>query len=64
MAIWFADDSKTYGVQAELRADGTSDVSDLPDFATEHNLKAGSSCLVISNATLYMLDSNDMWKAL
>ena len=64
MAIWFADESKTYGVQAELRADGTSDVADLPDFATEHNLKAGSSCLVIASGALYMMDSTETWKAL
>ena len=62
MAIWFADDSKTYGVQAELRADSASDVADLPDFATEHNLKMGSSCLVIASGSLYMMDSTETWK--
>lgn len=62
MAIWFADDSKTYGVQAELRADSSSDVSDLPDFAIEHNLKKGSSCLIIASGTLYMMDSTEAWR--
>lgn len=62
--IWFADESKTKSVQAELRADSTSDVPNLPDFATEHDLKPGSSCLVIATGTLYMLDSTETWKAL
>lgn len=62
MAIWFEQTSKTYDCQAELRADSASDVSDLPDFAAEHNLKAGSSCLVIASGSLYMMDSTETWK--
>lgn len=60
--IWFADESKTKSVQAELRADSTSDVPNLPDFATEHDLKPGSSCLVISNSSLYMMKSDESWQ--
>lgn len=62
MAIWFEQDSKTKDCQAELRADSASDVADLADFATEHNLKAGSSCLVIASGSLYMMDSTETWK--
>ena len=62
--IWFADESKTKSVQGELRADSSSDVADLPDFATEYDLKPGSSCLVIGTGALYMLDSTGTWKAL
>lgn len=61
MSIWFAEDSKTYGVQADLRADSTSDVADLPDFSTEHNLKPGSECLILSSSELYMMKSDEDW---
>lgn len=61
MAIWFADSSKQYSVQAELRADSSTDVSDLEDFAAEYNLKPGSECLVLSSSELYMMKSDETW---
>lgn len=64
MAIWFEQNSKTYDCQAELRADSSTDVSDLPDFATEHNLKPGSECLIIQSAEVYMMKSDETWKRL
>ena len=61
MAIWFADNSKTYGVQAELKADGASDVANLPDFATAHDLKPGTTCLVQGESEVYAMNSDDTW---
>ena len=61
MAIWFADSSKQHGVQAELRADSTTDVSDLENFATEYDLKPGSECLILSSSELYMMKSDETW---
>ena len=61
MAIWFAPGSHQ-GIQAELRADSSADVADLPAFADANFLKPGSSCLVIGASELYMMDSENNWK--
>lgn len=58
MAIWFAEDSKTRNAQAELRADNTSDVADLADFATVHNLKPGTTCVIQGSSSVYAMQSD------
>lgn len=60
MAIWFAPGSHQ-GIQAELRADDASDVNDLEAFAVANSLKPGSSCLVIKESELHMMDSEGHW---
>lgn len=60
--IWFKEDSNTS--QAELRADSAADLSDLPEFAESHNLMPGSTCLVIGEGKMYMMDSTKAWVAL
>ena len=61
--IWYADDQHP-GTQCELRADNTSDVANLPTFAQQEKLKPGSTCLVIGESTVYMMDSQGNWKEL
>ena len=61
--IWLAK-GENIGTQCELRADGSSDIADLPKFATDNNLKAGSTCLVIDSSEVYMLNSSGEWKPL
>lgn len=58
MAIWFAEDSKTYGAQAELRADNASDIANLVDFSQEHNLKPGTTCVIQGESSLYAMQSD------
>lgn len=64
MAIWFAQDSKTNNCQAELRADDATDVTDLADFATEHNLQEGSTCLILGTSEVYGMKSDGSWVSL
>lgn len=61
--IWFADNQHS-GTQVELRADSDSDIANLPQFAIDHSLKPGSSCLVIGSSVVYMMDSTGDWKQL
>ena len=61
--IWLAKDENV-GTQCSLYADSSSDVTDLPKFAEDNNLKAGSSCLVIETSEVYMMRSDGTWKAI
>lgn len=63
MAIWFAP-GQNQGIQAELRADGTADVANLEAFAAANFLKPGSTCLVIQESNIYMMQSDGSWSAL
>ena len=61
--IWFDEDGKT-GTQAPLKADGTSDVANLPAFAKAHDLKPGSNCFIIQTSQVYMMQSDETWKSI
>lgn len=61
--IWYADDQHA-GMQCELRADGSADVANLPQFAQAQKLKPGSTCLIIDTSEVYMMKSDGQWKAL
>lgn len=48
----------------DIFCDTASDVSDLPTFAEEHDLKPGSSCLCVGNSSVYQMCSDGTWKAI
>ena len=48
----------------EIFCDGTSDVANLPQYAIDHNLQPGTTCLVIDTAEVYALKSDGTWKKL
>lgn len=45
-----------------LGCDGTSDVSELPNYVKYKNAKPGSSCYVIDTGEIYMMRSDGVWK--
>lgn len=49
---------------AELTCDSTADVANLPEYAEKYKLGLGSTCLCISNSTVYAMKSDKTWKAL
>jgi len=49
---------------AELTCDGTADVAKLPEYAEKYKLGLGSTCLCVSNSTVYAMKSDKTWKAL
>lgn len=61
--IWYKDGEQS-GKQVELRADADADVARLPQFAEDHDLKPGSTCLVIGSSSVYMMDSTGTWRQL
>ena len=49
---------------AELTCDSTGDVAKLPEYAEKYKLGLGSTCLCISNSSVYAMKSDKTWKAL
>ena len=62
MAI-YGDDIKT-GKVNDIFCDAASDISDLPAFAEEHDLRPGSSCLCVDESVVYQMKSDNSWKAI
>lgn len=50
------------GKKNDIFCDSASDVSNLPAFAEQHDLKPGSTCLCIDNSNVYAMKSNGTWK--
>lgn len=62
MAIY--GDNIISGRVNDVFCDAATDITDLPDFAEEWNLKPGSTCLCASNSSVYQLLSDGTWKML
>ena len=63
MAFWVDPKVKNGdNKQYDFIADKEADVNDLP--TEEDKVEIGSSCLVITTANVYMLDSTRTWVAL
>lgn len=62
MAIW-GNDIKT-GKVNDIYCSTQSDVANLPTFATENDLKPGSTCLCIGtgqNSAVYAMKEDNSW---
>lgn len=62
MAIY--GDNIIKGKVNDIFCDGTEDVTDLPEFAAEWDLKPGSSCLCVDESSVYQMKSDGSWKAI
>lgn len=49
------------GVIAQVFCDSTSDVTDLEQYARDHDLRQGSTAYVIANGDVYMMQSDYTW---
>lgn len=49
------------GMIETLFCDAASDVTDLEQFARDHDLKQGSNAYVIENGDVYIMQSNYTW---
>lgn len=62
MAIWGNEIKK--GKVNDIFCSTQADVTDLPAFATKHDLKPGSTCLCIGtgqNSTVYTMNDESSW---
>ena len=48
----------------EIFCDSASDVANLPQFAADHKLQPGTTCLVIDTSEVYALKTDGTWKKL
>lgn len=51
------DNVKPNGV-GSLACDDDSDIANLPQFAEEHNLKLGTTCIVVDSGKVLMMKSD------
>ena len=46
----------------QLACDDATDLTDLPEYAQNNNLKCGSSCICIDTGQVFMMKSDFNWK--